>query len=172
VSWQVAGTGSAPTTATDFVGQSPLSGVLTFVPGQTLTTLSIEVAGDNEGEWNLYLFDIKMEAGKNFVDTRSVYYNNTLVAVADTVLESNNTILRDVGSGFNGLLVKGLDSTKSANSITYTYRTFDTSKTSNSVGYITLTPGAGQSFPYSGTLTSAQEKEFMIIPKNNYQAQR
>ncbi len=127
--------------------------------------------GDNEGEWNLYLFDIKMEAGKNFVDTRSVYYNNTLVAVADTVLESNNTILRDVGSGFNGLLVKGLDSTKSANSITYTYRTFDTSKTSNSVGYITLTPGAGQSFPYSGTLTSAQEKEFMVIPKNNYQAQ-
>ena len=127
--------------------------------------------GDNDGEWHLYLFDIKMEAGKNFVDTRSAYYNNTLVAVADTVLESNNTILRDVGAGFNGLLVKGLGSTKSANSITYTFRTFDTGKTSNTTGYITLTPGAGQSFPYSGTLTSPQKKEFMVIPKNNYQAQ-
>lgn len=127
--------------------------------------------GDNDGEWHLYLFDIKMEAGKNFIDTRSVYYNNTLVAVADTVLESNNTILRDVGSGFNGLLVKGLDSSKSAGNITYTFRTFDTSKTSNTTGYITLTPGAGQSFPYSGTLVSAQKKEFMVIPMGNYQAQ-
>jgi subtilisin family serine protease len=61
VSWQLAGTGSAPTTATDFVGQNPLSGVLTFDPGQTLTTLSIEVAGDNEVElmesFSVTLFD-------------------------------------------------------------------------------------------------------------------
>ena len=61
VSWQVAGTGSAPTTATDFVGQSPLSGVLTFDPGQTLTTLSIEVAGDHDVElmesFSVTLFD-------------------------------------------------------------------------------------------------------------------
>lgn len=127
--------------------------------------------GDNSGEYHLYLFDIQMSAGKNFVDTRSVYYNNTLVGVADTVLESNNTILRDTGSGFNGLLVKNHKATAAANSVTYTYRTFDTSKTANSTGYITLTPGGSQAFPYSGTLTTPERKEFMVIPKGNYQAQ-
>jgi len=50
VSWQVAGTGSAPATATDFAAQSPLSGVLTFDPGQNLKTLSIEVAADSDVE--------------------------------------------------------------------------------------------------------------------------
>ncbi|MFN9693268.1 MAG: S8 family serine peptidase [Synechococcaceae cyanobacterium] len=50
LSWQVTGTGSSPATATDFVGQSLPSGVLVFGPGQTLYTLSIEVAGDNEIE--------------------------------------------------------------------------------------------------------------------------
>ena len=102
-------------------GVSNGSNAITAPSGSVIGQARIRgmLPGDNDGEWHLYLFDIKMEAGKNFVDTRSVYYNNTLVAVADTVLESNNTILRDVGSGFNGLIVKGLDSTKSANSITY-----------------------------------------------------
>lgn len=128
--------------------------------------------GDNNDEYHLYLFDIKMNTGKNLANVRSVYYNNTLVGVADTVLNSaNNTVVYDVGAGINGLLVKNQKASKSANGITYTYRTFDTSKTANSTGYITITPGAGQSFPYSGTLVNSQEKEFMIVPKGNYQAQ-
>ena len=127
--------------------------------------------GDNTGEYHLYLFDIQMSAGKNFVDARAVYYNNTLVGVADTVLESNNTILRDTGSGFNGLLVKNHKATAAANGISYTYRTFDTSKTANSTGFATLTPGGSQVFPYSGTLTTTERKEFMVVPKGNYQAQ-
>jgi hypothetical protein len=161
-------------TAKNFIASvSNNSNAITAPSGNAIGSARIRgmLPGDNDGEWHLYLFDIKMNAGKNFIDTRSVYYNSTKVAVADTVLESNNTILRDVGSGFNGLLVKNLEASKSANSITYTYRTFGTSKQANTTGYITLTPGASEIFPYSGTLVSAQRKEFMIVPDNNYQAQ-
>jgi hypothetical protein len=149
------------------------SNAITAPSGNVIGTARMRglLPGDNAGEYHLYLFDIKMSAGKNFVDTRSVYYNNTLVAVADTVLQSNNTLLLDTGSGFNGLLVKNHKATAAANSITYTYRTFDTSKTANSTGYATITPGGGQAFPYSGTLTTPERKEFLVVPKGNYQAQ-
>ena len=50
VSWQVTGTGVSPTNASDFTALSPLAGVLTFDPGQTLKTISIQVAGDAEVE--------------------------------------------------------------------------------------------------------------------------
>jgi len=127
--------------------------------------------GENNDEYNLYLFDIKMNSGKNFADVRSVYYNNVTTAVADTILDaSSRTVLNDVGPDINGLLVKNQKATKSANSVTYTYRTFG-STTSNTAGYFSISPGAGESFPYSGTLISAQKKEFMVIPLGNYQAQ-
>jgi len=148
------------------------SNAITSPSGNVIGTARMRgmLTGDNTGEYNLYLFDIQMSAGKNLVDVRSVYYNNTIVGVADTVLESNNTILRDTGPGFNGLLVKNHKATASANSITYTYRTFDTGESANTTGFATLVPGGSQSFPYSGTLTTTERKEFMVIPKNNYQA--
>lgn len=153
----------------DFSG----SNAITAPSGNVIGTARMRgmVDGDNNGEYNLYLFDIQMEQGKNFVDVRAVYYNNTLVGVADTVLESNNTILRDVGPAFNGLIVKNQTAAAAANGISYTFRTFDTGKTANSTGYITVTPGASQEFPYTGSLTSSQRKEVMVIPKGNYQAQ-
>lgn len=155
---------------TDSIGTG--SNAITAPSGNVIGTARMRglMPGDNTGEYHLYLFDIIMSAGKNLVDTRSVYYNNTIVGVADTVLESNNTILRDTGSGFNGLLIKNHKATAAANSVTYTYRTFDTAKTANTTGFSTLTPGGSQSFPYSGTLSAPERKEFLFIPKGNYQA--
>jgi len=128
--------------------------------------------GDNNDEYHLYLFDIKMNSGKNFADVKSIYYNNTITAVADTILDASlRTVLIDVGPDLNGLLVKNQKATKSANNVTYTYRTFSPSLSCNSTGYFSITKAVNETFPYSGTLISAQKKEFMVIPLGNYQAQ-
>ncbi len=130
--------------------------------------------GDNNDEYHLYLFDIKMNSGKNFADVKSVYYNNipdSVTAVADTILDaSSRTVLIDVGPNLSGLLVKNQKATKSANNVTYTYRTF-TSKVCEPTGYFTVTKGGDETFPYSGTLINSQKKEFMVIPLGNFQAQ-
>jgi hypothetical protein len=97
VSWQLAGTGSAPTTATDFVGQSPLSGVLTFDPGQTLTTLSIEVAGDHDVElmesFSVTLFDASAGAVISTAIATSAISNDDFPTTSALI----STISDDVG---------------------------------------------------------------------------
>ncbi|MFN9660761.1 MAG: S8 family serine peptidase [Cyanobacteriota bacterium] len=47
VSWLVAGCGPAPANAQDFAGGLLPSGTLTFAPGETAKTISINVAGDS-----------------------------------------------------------------------------------------------------------------------------
>jgi subtilisin family serine protease len=46
VSWQVAGTGSAPADGQDFVGQTLPGGTVTFAPGESRKTITIEVNAD------------------------------------------------------------------------------------------------------------------------------
>jgi hypothetical protein len=50
-SWSVTGTGGAPANAADFGGALP-AGTVTFLPGETSRTITVNVAGDTQGEGN------------------------------------------------------------------------------------------------------------------------
>lgn len=126
-------------------------------------------AGTSNAVYRLYLFDIVMDVGKNFGDVRSIFYNGTNKGIADVELDvTGKAILYDTSQ--LGLLYKPVNAMQYANNISYTYRTMDQSKTANTTGFITITPPAGDSFPYIGELNSVEERDLLVIPLANYRA--
>ncbi len=150
--------GSTITSAGTKIGQARMRSLL----------LDEGESGTAAATYRLYLFDIVMETGKNFNNIKSVFYDGTNKGVADIVLEDTSAILYD--SGESGLLFKPVNAIKSANNITYTYRTLDQSKIANTTGYITITPGASEYYPYSGTLSTIEKRDLIVIPLADYQA--
>ena len=45
--------------------------------------------GSSGGVHRAYIFDIKMDAGKNFSDVRSIHYDGAVDGIADVVLDKN-----------------------------------------------------------------------------------
>lgn len=129
--------------------------------------------GTKDAVYKLYLFDVEMDAGKNFADVRSVIYKDggsISRGAADIVLSSAGTaVIQDAGREFNGLLVKAFDATKSATALKYTYRTINTSVTANTTGGISVAkPSADEYFPYSGEIAASVRNEVLVIPTANY----
>lgn len=144
-------------------------------PGSSIGQARIRSLVLDEGEigtptavYRLYLFDIVMNAGKNFADIKAIHYGGTNPGVCDVVLESGKARLYD--TSLLGLLYKPVNAIQYANNITYTYRTIDQSKTANSTGYITITQPAGEFFPYSGNLNTVELRELLVIPLASYQS--
>lgn len=119
--------------------------------------------GSAVAQYELYLFDIKMDSGV-FADVRSIVYQNTnALGIADAVLESGVAVLKE--PNFNKLLwplpyahIKTL-----APSATYDYsfnfqKEFDT--TASAAGVITIDSAllqSGQTFTFgNGVLTDSQ----------------
>jgi hypothetical protein len=98
--------------------------------------------GSKDAVYRMYLFDIVMNSGKNFADVRSVYYGGTNKGIADVVLNSASKA-ELIDTKDSSLLFKTVDAMKSANNITYTYRTINQGEQANSTGYIVLNLGAG-----------------------------
>lgn len=124
--------------------------------------------GTPNATYRLYLFDIIMEPGKNFSNVRSVFYDGTNKGVADIRLDSGSAALYDTSQ--QGLVYKPVNAIKSANNITYQYRTMDQSKVANTTGYITVTPAAGEYFPYTESLNDVEKRDILIVPLASYQA--
>lgn len=129
--------------------------------------------GTEDAVYRAYVFDIKMNTGKNFRDVRSIWYDGTSHdGVADAVLELDSTTNTNIAKlyGDNNKLVfeTNYASIKNANNITYTYRTTnDTLSISNTgVLSISLIP-ISKTFPYTGTLTDAQKEEIYLAPAAN-----
>lgn len=150
--------GSEITPAGNKIGQARIRSLI-LVSGE---------AGTSQATYNMYLFDIVMNSGKNFSKVKSIHYNGANKGIADIVVEAGSAILYDAVE--SGLVYKPVNAIKSANNITYTYRTIDQSKLANTTGYITITPGASENFPYTTTLNTIEERDLIIIPLNNYQA--
>lgn len=126
-------------------------------------------AGTPTAIYRLYLFDIVMNAGKNFANVKSTYYSGTNPGIADVVLDTNNSAqLYDTSE--LGLLYKPVNAIQYANNITYTYRTIDQTKQANTTGYVTITPAAGEYFPYTGNLNTVEKRDLLVIPLASYQA--
>ena len=113
----------------------------------------------------LYMFDVNMTAGYNFADTKSVYYSNTVTAIADVIL-SNTATLTNVAVVQNAatstlLFAGGAISTK--NTANHSFTAGGVFSTNNGIvitpgtGVITLTTSGSNTFPYTAnaTLTDA-----------------
>ena len=116
------------------------------------------IPGQISGSFNVYLFDIDMNEGKSFKDVKSLYKLNK--GACDIVLTNGKAVIqeRNLNTSIFALPRGGL---KSAVGCNYTYRTSTTTAnlTSNS---ITITASDTQ-FPYSGTLSRAERREFIVI---------
>jgi len=131
--------------------------------------------GTPSAVYRLYLFDIQMNAGQNFRNVRSVYYNGTGTkdAVADVVLtldgttNSNVAVLQDRSKN-KMLFYSGVDALKNANNINYTYRTYNDTATLNASAQSTITlVTTGESWPYTGSLSSTEKQDLIIVPLAN-----
>lgn len=152
---------------------NPSVGTNIIAPSNKIGTARLRSLVLDEGTgfgaiYRLYLFDIEMDSGANFSSTKSVFYGGVNSGSANVKLDNGLAILKDTAQA--GLLYKPVNAIKYANSISYTYRTLDQGKVANTTGFITVTPAAGEHFPYTGELNSIEERDIIIVPLDNYQA--
>lgn len=138
-------------------------------------TLDSGSPGSPAATYRLYMYDINMNAGKNFRNVKSVYYNTGGVkGIADTVLTldpfTNSNVASIVNSNASQMVFNiGPKSIKATSNIVYTYRFKDAS---NTAGVVTYTLPAGTdvwAYPKSSSLTSTELASVLVIPKQNGQ---
>jgi hypothetical protein len=170
-----AATVSLRDTAGDKISGGSLS---VTAPGVEIGTAKIRsfvydsgVPGTSTGRYRAYIFDVRMNAGKNFKDVRSLYYNATNDGVADIVLEAGSAYLYE--TDFSRLLfpigasaLKTLRTLANANECSFTYRTLKDDGSFNTSGQLTITLPSGSLHPYtpSSTLNDTQELDVVVIP--------
>jgi hypothetical protein len=139
--------------------------------------------GSPSSKYNMYLFDIQMNAGKSFKDVQSIFYDGaTYKGIADVVLENittagsttttlgavlKNTVGTDKKSLDKLVFYSGFDSPLSINTVSYQYRTFDDSGTTytlGNTGTIVITLSGNEYFPYNTDLTAAQRQQLVFMP--------
>lgn len=158
-------------TTSGISGTTPsASGLGTSIGTARIRSIVFEsgVPGTASAIYRLYLFDIQLTTGKNFSQVRSIFYNGTNKGICDTVLENNKAVLKD--NNRSALIYQtGVNAVKSSNNISYIYRTFANNLTLATNGIITWSVSGGEKFPYSGTLSSTQENDLIVIPLSNAQ---
>ena len=128
--------------------------------------------GATAAQYRLYLYDIQMLSG-DFTAIKSVDFNNgeTWGGVGNTVLESSVTVLKEskVNKLVYRLPFKNIKTLKAEAGDTYDY-TFQYQKEFNveldaSSGAASITLSGNETFPYSGTLTDTQKRDFIAVAK-------
>lgn len=132
------------------------------------------IAGQSGAVYRLFVWNLQMNPGKNFRDTRSVYYNGTNKGIADIVLQQDPT------SGANVAVIQypkndtlifttGTNSLRNTNNATYTYRTVDQTTQTGNNGVLTknISSTPNESFPYSANLSSADLRDLYVVPISN-----
>jgi len=125
------------------------------------------VAGEPSATYYMYLFDIRMNTGKNFKDTRSVFYDGTGTndGVADIILNGTEATIYDPKNS-SLLYYSGATSLKNANNLSYTYRTVDDTISCATSGQMSVSVAAnpGEFFPYNSTLSDTQKLSIIVVP--------
>lgn len=123
------------------------------------------------GKYRLYMFNINMLTGKNFRDTRSIYYNGTNKGIADIVTELDATLNANtckLQGANNSTLVfySGVESLKNANNVEYVYRTIDQTASFANSGLLVkdISASVDEFYPYSGSLSSTQLADLVVVP--------
>jgi hypothetical protein len=137
--------------------------------------------GTSTGQYRIYLFNVKMNAGANFKDVKSViYYESSLVkGVADVVLQPNVSSATNVASiqnfNLNSLIYpfgQKAIAQDLINNIQFDYRKVaTTSMLTNGQANVSVSVpvpvSSGESFLYLGTLSSTQMDDFIVVPTSN-----
>ena len=132
--------------------------------------------GTAEATYRMYLFDIDMDSGYSFRDVKSIYSDSGQDGIADVVRVQDATINANVAQLYDvsrNQLVFPIQAgaVESLENISYIYRTVANNKPIAVTGQLTLGPlNTGFTFPYSGTLSATQEKDFVVIPIVPFQA--
>ncbi|HYT43472.1 MAG TPA: hypothetical protein VEP90_14130, partial [Methylomirabilota bacterium] len=179
-------------TARGFLANTALIRAQTLTPpGSVVGTANIRslIRQDNQGgtsaaTYRLYLFNIKMNTGKNFFrDVKAVFYNGTLKGVADIVViaapisSSLTSVTANVAQLSNTIYDRitfdsGVDTIFNANNCNYTYRTINSGVTisngnvSNATLVYDISANPNEVFPYTGggALSSTQMLDIFVTP--------
>jgi hypothetical protein len=123
--------------------------------------------------YRLYLFDVRMNAGKNFVDVRSIVAGSN-AGVADIIPETVNTQTgAQTGAKLqltenNSLLFHtGRPLSSVSANVEYQYRTVKTNQVVQTGGTFSISADSGTVFPYSGNLSSFEENQLIVSPEED-----
>ena len=151
--------GTTPSAAGDKIGTARVRAV-TSVDG---------IPGNPNARYRLYLFDVIMDAGKNFSAVQSVFYNGTDVkAVADVI---GTAVLRETANSSLVFPTKfsAVKSMAAAN-IEFVTRSTVVNAAANGLSAtstLVIAAGPNGSFPYSGELTDSELRDIIITPNAN-----
>ena len=118
-------------------------------------------AGQADGQYRLYIFDIKMNEGQDFKNVRGVFVSG---GIADIVLTDGDARIHNERSSppIYDLEHAGLTSARNCE---YIYRTSKTTSNASS-NTIDLSADTNTVFPYaSGDLNETQKRDFIVIAK-------
>lgn len=149
--------------------------------GRSLVFLDGE-PGTPSARYRLYLFDVKMAAGKNFRNVRAVFYDGTNKGVADIILTADGTTSSNIAFLYESTNSKLLFSTKvdavktlitnntvgvNQGNVVFTYKTIANNLTANLLGNVAISVSSPEYFPYAGTLSDNEQEDIIIIPLAN-----
>jgi hypothetical protein len=151
------------TANTDLVGTQPAA------PGTEIGKARMRSLVYESGEpgstavYKLYLFDVVMNSGQNFADVKSTYYDGvSYKGYADIVLENSKAFIKETDKNFL-VFPTGYEALKTANAITYTYRTVDNAANAASNGVVTAVKATGV-WSYVGGLSSIERADIIAVP--------
>lgn len=126
------------------------------------------VPGTPSCVYRLYLFDINMNIGKNFTSVKSIFYDGTVKAICDTILDGGLASIKD-NTKSSLIYYAGNPAIVNASSVSYVYRTSDTLSISASGRIVVSAPSGGsQEFPYNGgDLSLTQKEDIIVVPLAN-----
>lgn len=155
--------------ALQYASNTALAGTQPAAPGTEIGQARMKVITYESGEpgssavYRIYLWDVVMNTGKNFADVQSVYYDGTTYkGYADIVLDSGKAVIYDNSAG-QLIFRTGYNAVKTANSISYTYRSVNATSVANTLGVVNTSPVTG-TWKYSGELTTAEKSELIVTP--------
>ena len=128
------------------------------------------IHGTSDTVYKLYLFDIRMNTGKNFKDVRSVFYDGSgdNNGVADISLDGGSAAIY-AAKNSSLIFPSGLQSLSSINSISYTYRTTTDNLSIGTNGRLSVSvaQNPGEYFDYSDSLSQDEKRTLTLIPLAN-----
>ena len=128
--------------------------------------------GAADSAYRLYLFDIIMNAGRNFSDTKAVFYDGTafdgIADVVTVVQGTTNTAIAELADRQRSKLLfySGVQSIQNANAINYTYRTIKTDTVMSNNGQLVynISGTPDEFFVTTGALSNSELQKLYVAP--------
>lgn len=144
-------------------------------PGSEIGTARIRsvvlergVGGSANAIYRVYLFDIKMNSGKNFKNIKSIYTTDGVCDVITTPdprnPSDNIAVLQETNR--HSLLFNTRLPAKSVSIKTFNFRSEKTG-TVATTGQVQLTAPTNSDWPYSGALSFTERRDLIITPEEN-----